>query len=73
MTDFTVQDHGTIWIVSATSDAARDRISYFNEWATLTGDWRATWHFCQELFAEGFSFEASSPTAQKLIEEGRPW
>jgi hypothetical protein len=68
--DFTVYDHGTLWTVIANYESSVVELGGQDH---IIGDWRPTWHFCQELHAQGFTFECSSPTAQKLIDEGRPW
>jgi len=68
--DFYVQDHGTMWTVTALSDEAKEKLEGH---PSFVGDWRPTWHYCQELRAEGYTFGASSPTAKSLIETGRPW
>jgi hypothetical protein len=73
MEDFRVEDHGTIWVVTAKTPAAQACFEDLNYADVIIGDWRPTWHACQELYEQGFTFKCTSKTAQKLIEEGKPW
>jgi hypothetical protein len=70
MTDFFVTDHGTMWSVAAVSDEAKEKLEGH---PAFVGDWRPVWHYCEELYDEGYTFEANTTTAKNLIETGRPW
>jgi hypothetical protein len=70
MTDFFVTDHGTMWNVTAVSDAAKEKLEGH---PSFIGDWRPVWHYCQELYDEGFTFETNTPSSKNLIETGNPW